>query len=584
MSPRSIRLKFLLPAAAMLGFGAAHADTLTATGRIQSATVYHDRAVVSRVAEIALPAGEHEVVFDGLPLNLIDDSLQVTGLGSGVTLLDVGHKRVTNPVAAQPRAAELQKQIDDLQGRDRELHGRVQANERSLELLRDIEATWVSAPRERPPADASSARPAALPSLEEYQKLIAFGEENRIKTLVARQSLDKQREELSRAIADKKRELKELGVKNPLERTVEQVVLRVAVAAPVAARLNLSYGVVGATWSPAYDARLATAERAVQLNYFGVVKNGTGEDWTGVALKLSTARPNIAAQVPVPVGVKLNEVRPVYPQAQGQAYESKMFAGASSSLSKSSRAGYADAEVVAGAPEDKDARPALVAAQASVAETGTSATFAIATAANLPNDNTPHRVSIGEVKLPAELRYELVPALSEFAYLTGKVKNTTELPFLRGPVAVFIDGTYVSASRFDTTVPQDAFTLSFGIDEGIAIKRKPLNKFTEDTGVTGKYDRTTYTWQTTVTNNKRTKETLVLKEVLPLSENEEIEVKALTPPGDAMSRTDPKAKYYLDEQGIVTSTLTFEPGQKQELTFAYRVDRPKKMPINTPTN
>lgn len=584
MRSRPSRLKFLLPAAAMLGFGAAHADTLTASDRIQSATVYHDRAVVSRVADIALPVGEHEVVFDGLPLNLIDDSLQVTGLGAGVTLLDVGHKRVTNPVAAQPRAAELQKQIDELSARDRELHGRVQANERSLELLRDIEATWVSAPRERPAADAANARPAALPSLEEYQKLISFGEENRIKTLAARQALDKQREELARTVADKKRELKELGVKNPLERTVEQVVLRVAVVAPVTARLNLSYGVAGATWSPAYDARLATADRAVQLNYFGVVKNGTGEDWTGVALKLSTARPNIAAQVPVPVGIKLHEVRPVYPQAQQMAYSDKSFRVASSSLSKSGGRAPEAAEVVAGFVADKDDRPAVVAAQASVAETGTSATFTITTAVNLPNDNTPHRVSIGEVKLPADLRYELVPASSEFAYLTGKVRNTTELPFLRGPVAVFIDGTYVSASRFDTTVPQDAFTLSFGIDEGIAIKRKPLNKFTEDTGMTGKYDRTTYTWQTTVTNNKRTKETLVLKEVLPLSENEEIEVKALTPDADAMSRTDLKAKYHLDEQGIVTSTLTFEPGQKQELTFAYRVDRPKKMPINAPTN
>jgi uncharacterized protein (TIGR02231 family) len=490
MSPRPTRLKFLPAAAALLGLGVAHADTLNATGRIHAATVYQDRAVVSRTAEVTLPAGEHEIIFDGLPLNLIEDSLQVTGLGAGVTLLDVGHKRVTKPAASQPRAAELQKQIDELVERDRELQGKIKANERSLELLRDIESTWVSAPRERPQPDATQAKPAALPSLEEYQKLITFGEENRLKTLAARQALDKQREELSRITADKKRELKELGVKNPLERTVEQVVLRVAAAAPATARLNLAYGVAGATWAPAYDARLSTGERAVQLNYFGVVKNGTGEDWTGVSLKLSTARPNIAAQVPVPVGVKLHEVQPVYPASRMQGYASK---------SLSSGASFASAPRAPAAVEltaDRalmDERPALVAAQAEVAETGTSATFTITTAANLPNDNTPHRVSIGEVKLPAELRYELVPALSEFAYLTGKVKNTTELPFLKGPVAVFIDGTYVSASHFDTTVPQGAFTLSFGVDEGIAIKRKPLNKFTEDTGMTGKYDRTTFT-------------------------------------------------------------------------------------------
>jgi hypothetical protein len=75
----------------------------------------------------------------------------------------------------------------------------------------------------------------------------------------------------------------------------------------------------------------------------------------------------------------------------------------------------------------------------------------------------------------------------------------------------------------------------------------------------------------------------VVKDVLPLSENEEIEIKALAPTIDELNKTDTKAKYHLDEQGIVTATHTFEPGQKQEFTFSYQVDRPKKMTINAPT-
>ena len=53
----------------------------------------------------------------------------------------------------------------------------------------------------------------------------------------------------------------------------------------------------GATWTPAYDARLR-AERAVELAYFGVVRNGTGEDWKEVALTLSTARPSLGGGAP----------------------------------------------------------------------------------------------------------------------------------------------------------------------------------------------------------------------------------------------------------------------------------------------
>ena len=574
MIPRTPAL--FLCAAALVGV--AHADILPASGTITAATVYLDRAVVSRTADVKLPAGEHEIVFEALPLNLLADSLQVSGLGDGVTLLDVRHKRVTLAAPAQPRAAELQKEIDALVDEDRALQNRAAATERSLELLRDIETTWVTSPRD--PEAAKETKKPSLPSLEEYGRLITFGEEARIKGLSARAGIEKQRAELARSLAEKRRELDALGVKNPRERTVEQVVVRVVAKAAVSGRVTLAYGVTGATWSPAYDARLAYADRSVSLNYFGVVQNGTGEDWNGVTLKLSTARPNLSAQVPVPEGKPLSERAIVYPGSKSGSFSQGSRALDSSFRSAKSRKVGDSLEITAGTPLAEEAEaPAFAVAHAAVAETGTAATFEIATAANLPNDNTPHRVAIGEAKLPADLRYEIVPALSEFAYLTGKIRNTTALPFLRGPVSVFIDGSFVSTSQVATTAPQDAFTLSFGVDEAVVVKRKPLVKFTEDAGLTGKYTRTTYTWVTEVTNNRRNREKFLVKEVLPVSRHEEIEVKALVPREGDIDRKNPDAARHLDAQGILTATHQLEPGKKTELTFSYSVEHPKTLAI-----
>ena len=39
-------------------------------------------------------------------------------------------------------------------------------------------------------------------------------------------------------------------------------------------------------------------EPGVELSYFGIVRNGTGEDWNDVSLTLSTARPNIGGAAP----------------------------------------------------------------------------------------------------------------------------------------------------------------------------------------------------------------------------------------------------------------------------------------------
>src|SRR5690606_16532677 len=60
----------------------------------------------------------------------------------------------------------------------------------------------------------------------------------------------------------------------------------------------LSYALSGASWTPAYDARLHSEKRQVQLDAFGMVRNATGEDWSNIALTLSTARPGLGGSAP----------------------------------------------------------------------------------------------------------------------------------------------------------------------------------------------------------------------------------------------------------------------------------------------
>src|SRR5690606_9266145 len=60
----------------------------------------------------------------------------------------------------------------------------------------------------------------------------------------------------------------------------------------------LQYQVTGAGWTPAYNARLDPDTNAVSLEYFGVITQVTGEDWTDARLLLSTARPSQAGGLP----------------------------------------------------------------------------------------------------------------------------------------------------------------------------------------------------------------------------------------------------------------------------------------------
>ena len=44
-------------------------------------------------------------------------------------------------------------------------------------------------------------------------------------------------------------------------------------------QLLVSYVVSNAKWTPKYDLRVSSAERTMQVTYFGMVEQNTGEDW-----------------------------------------------------------------------------------------------------------------------------------------------------------------------------------------------------------------------------------------------------------------------------------------------------------------
>ncbi|PJI52433.1 hypothetical protein CTI14_42515 [Methylobacterium radiotolerans] len=56
-----------------------------------------------------------------------------------------------------------------------------------------------------------------------------------------------------------------------------------------------------------------------------------------------------------------------------------------------------------------------------------------------------------------------------------------------------------------------------------------VNRYTESTGFSGSGKRVTYEYKITVKNNKSTKEQVTFKDHLPISRNEKIVVKLLSP-------------------------------------------------------
>lgn len=574
---KSIRLPLFFAALA----ASVLAAPVPADSSIIAATVYPDRAVVTRSASLSIPAGGGEIVFSGLPASLVDDSVQVSAKGTvAASILDISTRVVFTTAEPDARVKTLEDQLAALRREERVLNDQGAVLESQRALLGSIEKVSTS-----PVSARAGETPPARPTLDDYAQLLSFSATQRARLDAAAQKLETDRAALAEKLSAAQSQLDELRGKQPGRRAHKTVTVRLAADAAGKLDVTLGYALPGASWTPAYDARLRSEKRQVQLDAFGVVRNATGEDWTNIALTLSTARPGLGGSAP--------EISPWYVDASRPVTYGKM---ARSSMAFDQAIG---GSIGAGTGAFNNAMmiasPAPAAAEfkveqatlsiAAVETAATSASFKIATPVTLASDNTPQRAPLGSAVFAAELQYQATPKLAETAYLAAYVTNRSELPFLAGALNVFLDDTFVAASRLATTMPGEKFTLNLGADEGISIKRKIVSRFTEDTGFTTRSRRTTYDILVTVTNNKRAAERVVIKDAAPVARDEKILVKLLAPaerdllkPEDAAAQP-PKVGISRDADGKIIWRYDLKPGEKREIPLKFSIEHPADLPV-----
>ncbi len=536
----------LLALGALLAATLATAAPKPVESAISAVTVYTDRAVVTRTAATDLAGGTTELVFANLPESLDDRSLQVSGRGTAQALiLDVSAKQTYVDFTPNARVKDLEDQLKALGKQVRSVDDRGNVLSAQTTMLDRMEAALFAPPTKDVPR----------PDLGQFTTSLTYLTEQKTKLTTERTALDEQREELQNKINTVQAQLNEL--RGAGGRGYKTVTVRVSAPQPGSLDVSLSYTLPGASWSPSYDARVLSGERIVNLGYFGIVRQSTGEDWKDVALTLSTARPGLGGAAPQISPWNLDVFEPrLYAgeirqqkamRAEAAAPSAINMQTLTSNIATGGRADAYDAEL----------------ATATIEAGATSASFKIATTASVPSDNSPQKVPITSAKLNAQPEYLTVPKLQTTAFLTSKVFNNTEFPLLAGAMNVFLDGTFVATSQLRTVMAGEKFDLALGADEGISVKHKRVQKFTEDTGFTSKSKRITYEYLITIQNNKKTAERVIVADQVPLSRNEKIIVKQLTPDVKDLKPTD---------EGVLKWTLDLKPAEKRELTVKFSIE------------
>ena len=290
MSRLSI-LPFAIVVAAFAGAvsaGPVPAD-ISADSRIVSVTVYPDRAMITREAKAELTPGLKHVRLEGLSPLLQDQTVRVSASGSAAArLLEVKVERTFPDTVPAERLRPLLQAQKTLNDQLRALGDRAAVIAHQKEFLNKITiASQESVSRELR---------TQTPSTESLAKLLGFFDAQL--TRLNREARDAQDEDTALREKLSAVEKQIAGAGGSTEKSQKTIIVAFDVSRGGPLKIEASYLIGAAGWTPAYDLRASSADTAVELTYAANVRQNTGEDWTGVHLALSTSQPALGSAPP----------------------------------------------------------------------------------------------------------------------------------------------------------------------------------------------------------------------------------------------------------------------------------------------
>jgi uncharacterized protein (TIGR02231 family) len=501
---------------------------LLVASQVVRVVVYPDRAQVTRSAQAQCGTQAVKVEFTGLPPSADPGSLRAQTSEGGVESVDV---------VEEPRATAFSAEVNDVETQLRQLGAQLAALNDAREKAQSLDR--LAGNLEGVSAQLISGE-ISQPDVKAWRSALDQTLKARLEASRQRFDVSARQRELQQKSADLRRKLRQLGVAR--DRRERRAEVLVSCAAGHEAQVELTYLVGGASWQPAYEARADESKGSVALSLFATVSQSTGESWDQAQLILSTAVPSQDATPP--------EISPLRVYADPREPPKKVLVRRDE-LQKHAEAGAAAGGSSAG-----------LAAQ----EEGLSVQLAVKGPADVAGDGTPARLLVATAQLSAKFAWKTVPKLVPFVFRVADLVNSAPFPLLDGEVDLFRKGAYLGRVPLERVAEGARFHLSFGLEDGVKVKRLVMEEIVRDQGLFKSAQRFRYAYRFEVENTSRTAQQLELSEQVPVSELSDVQValEDRTTPGYAQNRED----------GIVTWKLSLAPGEKRELNLAFHVDVP----------
>lgn len=526
------------------------------TTAIATVTVYPQQARIERRGQIQLDGQERELTIANLPLSLVPDSLRVAGRGDvAVKLLAVRAEHQYASQSFAPKIVDLEEQIQTLEQRKRSLQDQGHSAQLQQAFVRDLSNHLVE--------DLSRSLARRTSSLEEMTAVMSFLGDRHTHNADAIAALERQHQDCDRQLKALQQQLRSLQQQRPTESYIVTVSIEPGGAGTF--ELSLAYMVHGAHWNPLYDLEVNSSEGLLDLTYLAEVTQTTGEDWSGVALTLSTAKPSLGTLPPRLDPWYLEVAAPVVPIAMS----APAMGGMQRARLETAKAEGAIADEMAYADLAEPFMEVAQTAVANVEQVGNVVSFAVGGGSDIPADGNPHQVTLVRDRYPAQWTHMAIPKRVSFAYLQAAVQNPEDgVTLLPGRANLFRDGAFVGGSDLGHIAPGQRFEVSLGIDESVQIERELVERAVSKKLIGGQR-QITYAYRVKLTNLQIQRVMLKLTEQLPTSRHEKVKVR--------LTQVSPRIEP--GEMGRLDWNLVLESRSPQVVSYQFVVEYPPELQV-----
>ncbi|WP_306151643.1 DUF4139 domain-containing protein [Roseovarius sp. MMSF_3281] len=523
---------------------AAWAEDIPLESQVSEVTLYPQGATVIREVPFSAPAGQHDLILtdlpQGTPLASVRVSVDGAVMGSVTTRDDFVPPRDPDMSAAREAA---RAEVERLEAALRE----GEADVRAIQLERNAARARLQFLEQLGEGEAVAGMAPA--DLREVVGMI--GDES-LAALRAAHEAERRAEETDRALKDLRKELKaaRAALRALVPEKEARAMLAVAVSSEEATEGNVrvSYTIRDAGWTPVYDLHLARDSGDLRIERGAFVRQSTGENWSDVAMTLSTVRPSeqVAPSEVFPWLRRVfdpEKIRPK-PLMRGQA-----------------DSGFAEM-----------AAPQAEAAEVETAQAnfdGLAVTYDYPGAVSVATGADRVRLALGTLETQAQVEARAVPLFDPSAFLMARVENDMgELILPTGEAMFYLDGRFIGKQFLQMIPAGGEADLSFGPIDGLRLTRTVLGREEGQRGVITRSSDFTEEVKIEVENLTGQAWPVRVIDRVPYSEQEDLEVEWQATPRASEVDVDGK-------RGVLAWSFDIGAGESRDIGVQYDLQWPE---------